>query len=136
MRVNSVLAQLAVKNRGSFVIEAAMSLGIEASWDLAMKFGSKGYHIPSNSKLPSSDQIKKILSGRYDCPAYLAQACFDALVVKGYEPIDDIQQLKLIAAMLLTRSSVKSLPDAIKLIPTNWNDLVKQKIENCMSEGV
>lgn len=136
MKINAEMAQFALHERISFVIDAAMSLGIERAWAMVTEKGGMSYHVPSSERFPfNSERIDKILQRKHMCPAYLAQVCLDALVISGYEPENE-NKMRLVASMYLTRSSIKNVHDAIGIIPFHWNIQKQELIKEFMLEGV
>lgn len=142
MKIPSALAAQAASSRYKFLRELSLYLNLDVHLSLNIILSEyqsnpellAGVIIPTSTASLSKSKINLIASGEFECRAYLAQICLDYILKEGYRP-HLAEDKKLVALMFLTRYTVKTLDDAIALIPTDWPQDTVDELVNFM-EGV
>lgn len=133
MKVDAATAKFAEAHRVKYLELCILgSVGIQEAIANA-RLHCVGYSLPDSDI--SIEKLGKILSRKHTCPAYLANACLDELLRRGYVPKNDVEQ-KLVAVMFLTRTGVKTAEDCVGLPPLSWPSEIIDVVNCHISEMV
>lgn len=142
MKITPELAAFVASNRHRYLKELALYLDKpvhkainEAVLSYLENEPLSGVVIPKQFQSLTQYKVDKIVTGKHECRAYLAQVALDICLKEGFSPSTESDK-KLLACMLLIRSTVTCASDTTALMPDSWGLDYKAGLINLMLELV